>query len=60
MTSIYQVTAMEHLDILTFDAIIKIRNDKKTAELKQHLHFNTKGLQIIKQKAIRGKIIDTY
>ena len=29
ITSTYQVTAIEDLDILIFDAIIKLRNNKK-------------------------------
>ena len=29
ITSFYEVTAMEQIDTLTFDAIIKFRNNKK-------------------------------
>ena len=29
MTSFYQVTAMEQFDTLIFDAIVKLRNNKK-------------------------------
>ena len=60
ITSFYQVTAMEQLDTLIFDALIKLRNNKKQPN-KNSIHtFNIKGLQIIKQKTIRGKIIDTH
>ena len=51
---------MEQLGTLILDAIIKLRNNSKQPN-ENSVHTSIiKGLQIIKQKAIRGKIIDTH
>ena len=51
---------MEQLGTLILDAIIKLRNNSKQPN-ENSIHTSIiKGLQIINQKAIRGKIIDTH
>lgn len=58
---------MEQLDTLIFDVIVKLRKNKKQSNensiynliLKEYANI-TGTKQIIKQKDIRGNIIDTY
>lgn len=58
---------MEQLDTLIFDVIVKLRKNKKQSNensiynliLKEYANI-TGIIQIIKQKDIRGNIIDTY
>lgn len=58
---------MEQLDTLIFDVIVKLRKNKKQSNensiynliLKEYANI-TGIIQIIKQKEIRGNIIDTY
>lgn len=58
---------MEQLDTLIFDVIVKLRKNKKQSNensiynliLKEYANI-TETIQIIKQKDIRGNIIDTY
>ena len=58
---------MEQLDTLIFDVIVKLRKNKKQSNensiynliLKEYANI-TGTVQIIKQKDIRGNIIDTY
>lgn len=58
---------MEQLDTLIFDVIVKLRKNKKQSNenniynliLKEYANI-TGTIQIIKQKDIRGNIIDTY
>ena len=58
---------MEQLDTLIFDVIVKLRKNKKQSNensiynliLKEYVNI-TGTIQIIKQKDIRGNIIDTY
>ena len=58
---------MEQLDTLIFDVIVKLRKNKKQSNensiynliLKEYAYI-TGIIQIIKQKDIRGNIIDTY
>lgn len=58
---------MEQLDTLIFDVIVKLRKNKKQSNensiynliLKEYANI-AGTIQIIKQKDIRGNIIDTY
>lgn len=58
---------MKQLDTLIFDVIVKLRKNKKQSNensiynliLKEYANI-TGTIQIIKQKDIRGNIIDTY
>ena len=51
ITSFYQVTAMEQLDTLIFDAIIKLRNNKKQRNEKNiHTLISKDGKSLSKKQ----------
>ena len=60
ITSFYQVTAMEQLDTLIFDAIIKLRNNKKQRNEKNiHTLISKDGKSLSKkqlEERMRGRI----
>ena len=60
ITPFYQVTAMEQIDTLIFDAIIKLRNNKKQPNENSIHTLILKDCKSLRKKAIGGKIIDTH